>query len=55
MVDTHADDGIMFQILSGKDEFVGESKFDTSLLQATGGGSSGGAHSDTVSKLSKVS
>ena len=45
----------MFQLLSGKDEFVGESKFDTSLLQATGGGNSeGGAHADTASKLSKV-
>ena len=45
----------MFQLLSGKDEFVGESKFNTSLFQATGGGSSGGGvHTDTVSKLNKV-
>ena len=46
----------MFQLLPGKDNFIGESKFDTSLLKATmGGNSGGGAHADTVSKLSKVS
>ena len=56
-IEVHADDGIVFQLLSGKDEFVGENKFDMSLLQATGGGP-GEVESIkdvTASKLNKVS
>ncbi len=47
----------MFQLLSGKEDFVGENKFDASLLQATGGGASGDGQSVkdmAASKLNKV-
>ena len=57
-VEVHADDGIVFQLLSGKEDFVGENKFDASLLQATGGGTGGEGKTvkDTAaSKLNKVS
>ena len=51
-------------MLSGKDDMVGENKFDASLLQATGiGGGGGGASGSqgqqgsamSASKLNKVS
>ena len=46
----------MFQLLSGKDDFIGENKFDASLLQATGGGAGEGPVKDVAaSKLNKVS
>ena len=54
-VEVHADDGIIFQLLSGKDDFVGENKFDMSLLQATGGtGGSVQQQDKGSSKLNKV-
>ncbi len=55
-VEVHADDGIVFQLLSGADEFVGENKFDASLLQATGGGAGDGQSTKDMaaSKLNKV-
>ena len=50
-------------MLSGKDDMVGENKFDASLLQATGIGGGGGASGSqgqqgsamSASKLNKVS
>ena len=55
-VEVHADDGIVFQLLSGADDIVGENKFDASLLQATGGGGGEGQSPKdmAVSKLNKV-
>ncbi|XP_019850006.1 PREDICTED: coatomer subunit beta-like [Amphimedon queenslandica] len=58
-VETHADDGIVYEMLSGKDDIVGENKFDASLLQATGIGGVGGSQGQqgslvSASKLNKV-
>lgn len=56
-IEVHADDGIIFELLSGKDEFVGENKFDVSLLQAmgvTGGGAGNQQNAANSSKLNKV-
>lgn len=59
-METHADDGIVYEMLSGKDDIVGENKFDASLLQATGIGGAGGSQGQqgslvSASKLNKVS
>ena len=48
------DDGIMFDQLSGQSDFVGENKFEMSLLQATGAVGGPKASRATTSKLSKV-
>ena len=49
------DDAILFHQLSGLTDMVGENKFETSLLQATGDALGGRKEpSSTESKLSKV-
>jgi coatomer subunit beta len=55
-IEVHADDGIIFELLSGSDDFVGENKFDASLLQAMGVAGSGHTQQAiaTQSKLNKV-